>query len=130
MRQRCSAHEMLRAMDDDFRLIELVRIVRVDVSDFLRTSRGRALHEQQLRDSVQSIAANVREAYGRLAGRERNQFFRFACGSCEETDEHLRDNWENKVLPDGRFWTLHNRLAVIVKMLESLMRQGRRRKRA
>jgi len=116
-------------MDEGFRVLELARLVCDDVTAFLNENRGRALHDKQLRESAQSIAANIREAYGRRTAPAQNQFFGFACGSAEETDEHLHSNLRNKLLPEKRFWTLHNRLTVIQKMLESLMRQRRRKRR-
>jgi four helix bundle protein len=74
----------------NFRLLDVARGVVDEVNDLLDSSRRRLLHDGQLRDAAGSITANIREAYGRREGAERNQFFRFARGSAEETAEHLR----------------------------------------
>jgi four helix bundle protein len=105
------------------RVMEAARLV-VDEVNSLLDSSSRILASGQLRDSAESITANLREAYGRKAGPERNQFFRFARGSTEETDEHLRTNFAAKRLGESRYWRLHNRLAVIVKMLNGLLRSA------
>ncbi len=85
-------------------------------------SRGhRLLYDTQLRASSGSIAANIREAFGRRKGPERNQFLRFARGSAEETDEHLSANYRSARLAAPKFWRLHNRIVVVVRMLTALM---------
>jgi four helix bundle protein len=68
------------------------------------------------------MAANIREALGRREGAERNQFVRFARGSAEETDEHLRANFRRGRLSEPHYWRLHHRLTTIVKMLNGLMK--------
>ena len=93
-----------------------------EVNALLDAARGGMYHNHQLRESVQSIAANIREAYGRRAGPERNQFLRFANGSAEETDEHLRSNYKGQKLASGPYWRLHNRLVTIMKMLDGMQR--------
>ena len=108
-------------MDSNFRLLDVARAVVDEVNDLLDSSRRRLLHDGQLRDAVGSITANIREAYGRRQGAERNQFFRFARGSAEEAAEHLRTNVGAKRLEKSRFWRLHNRLIVIRRMLNTLM---------
>jgi hypothetical protein len=56
---------------------------------------------------------------GRDPGPDRNTFYRYARGSAEETDEHLRANFADRRLPRASFWRLHNRLLLIVKMIDS-----------
>ena len=109
-------------MASNFRVLDAARVVVDDVNDLISVSRPRLLYDVQLRDAVGSIAANIREAYGRRPGAERNQFFRYARGSAEETDEHLRANFAAKRLPSQRYWRAHNRLSVISRMLRTLMR--------
>jgi len=104
-----------------FRVLEAARSVVDEINQLLETSRKRLLNDAQLRESAGSITANIREAYGRRPGRERNQFLRFVRGSAEETDERLRTNFRAKRITPAQFWRLHNRLAVIVKMLSRLM---------
>ena len=108
-------------MRNEFRLMDAARWVVDEVNQLLWSRGRRLIHHKQLEESSQSIAANIREAYGRRKGPERNQFFRVARSSTEETDEHLRANCAAKRLDDKRYWRLHNRLAVISKMLCRLM---------
>ena len=108
-------------MSNSFRLIDGARSVVRDINVLLETQPRRILYDDQLRHAAQSITANIREAYGRRRGPERNQFFRYARGSAEETDEHLRTNWVAQRLPSEKYWPLHNRLTVIRRMLTTLM---------
>lgn len=101
--------------------MDAARLVVDDVNELLDSRTRRLLYAPQLREAAGSIAANVREAYGRRDGAERVQFFRVARSSAEETDEHLRGNFARARIPAPRYWRLHNRLATIVKMLNSLM---------
>jgi four helix bundle protein len=102
------------------RVLEVARSVVDDVNLILDRNR-RMLHRRQLGDAVQSVVANIREAQGRDAGPDRNQFLRFARASAEETDEHLRTNLGARRFKEAWFWTQHNRLAVVVKMLNAMM---------
>jgi len=116
-----------RVLPEDFgvvnslRVLDAARAVVDEVNELLASSRPRLLYDVQLRDAAESIAANIREAYGRRRGAERNQFFRFARGSAEEADEHLRANYAANRLHAKRYWRTHNRLTVIMRMLGSLM---------
>jgi four helix bundle protein len=102
------------------RLIEAARLV-ADETNHILDRRDRFLHEVQLRRSAESVCAISREAYGRKAGRDRQQFWRFARGSAEETDEHLRANYAARRLERASYWRLHNRLMTIVKLLDRLV---------
>ena len=110
-------------MDNPLRVLDAARGVVDEINRILDASGKRMLHDVQLRASAESITANIREAYGRRPGAERNQFFRFARGSVEETDEHLRANFRSSRLGPTDYWRLHNRLAVIAKTLISLMNE-------
>ena len=79
------------------------------------------LYVDQIREAAGSITGNIREAFGRRRGPERDQFFRFARGSAEETDERLRANFAASRINHSTYWPLHNRLDVIRKMLDSLL---------
>jgi four helix bundle protein len=92
-----------------------------EINRLIDEGRPRVLYDQQLRDSVQSIAANIREAFGRRRSAERDQFLRFARGSVEESDEHLRANFAAQRIDQRTYWRLHNRLAVARKMLTVLL---------
>jgi four helix bundle protein len=108
-------------MSEPFRLIALAREIRDEVNQLTLAARPRLLHHTQLQESAQSIPANIREAYGRDAGRDRKQFLRFARGSAEETDEHLLSNRSAHRLEDKQYWRLHHRLVLAIKMLNSLI---------
>src|SRR5262245_19398492 len=92
------------------RVLDAAREVVDEVNHLCDGSRGRLLYDKQLRSAAQSICANIREAFGRRRGPERNQFLRFARGSAEEVDEHLRSNWGAKRIEANEYWRLHNRL--------------------
>ena len=104
-------------MDDNFRLLDAARTVADEVNALLRP-RWRLIHRTQLRDSAQSVSANIREGMGRDPGPHRNQAYRDARGSAEETDEHLRANYADGRLPRPVFRHLRNRLIVIIKMID------------
>ena len=103
------------------RLIEAARLVADETNRILDRRRRYFLHEAQLRKSAQSISANIREAYGRKAGPDRQHFLRIARGSAEETDEHWRGNYATGRLDSPRYWRLHHRLMTIVKLLNALL---------
>jgi four helix bundle protein len=100
-----------------FRVLEVARAVTDETNTLLGNRQLRLIHRGQLRDSAQSIAANIREGLGRKPGPHRNQAYRDARGSAEETDEHLRANFADGRLPKAQFLRLHNRIALVVKML-------------
>ena len=108
-------------MPDDFRLMSLARSLVDDIAVEMNKARGLLHHDEQLRDSSRSIAANIREAYGRKEGGERNQFLRYARGSADETDEHLRAHFAAKRMESRKYWQLHNRLVVASRMISRLM---------
>jgi four helix bundle protein len=103
------------------RLIDAARLVADETNRILDRRRKYYLHEAQLRKSAQSIASNIREAYGRKAGPDRKHFLRIARGSAEETDEHWRGNRGSGRLDARHYWRLHNRLMTIIKMLDALL---------
>jgi four helix bundle protein len=107
---------------NNFRLLEAARAVVDEINRLLRDPELSVIHRSQLRDAAQSITANIREAIGRDIGPDRSKSYRYARGSAEETDEHLRSNFRDERIPAPVYWRLHNRLMVIVKMLDSLTR--------
>jgi four helix bundle protein len=104
-----------------FRLLDVARAVADEINKLLGNRRLRLIHRGQLRSSAQSIPANIREGMGRKPGPHRNQAFRDARGSAEETDEHLRANFADGRLPPAEFWRIHNRIPVVVKMLTTIV---------
>ena len=81
----------------------------------------RLLHVRQMRRSVQSISANISEAFGRKRGRDRDHRLEIARGETEETIRHLSANFRSNRVDPTRYWPLHNLFVVIVKMLKSLL---------
>lgn len=92
-----------------------------EINKLLGNRQLRLIHRRQLRDSAQSIPANIREGMGRTPGPHRNQAYRDARGSAEEMDEHLRANFADGRLAPATFWQIHNRIARIVKMLTTII---------
>ena len=83
----------------------------------------RLLHVRQLRDAVQSIAANISEGFGRGRGRDRARSLAIARGEAEEAIRHLSANFRDNRIGPSDYWPLHNLLVTIVKMLNSLIRR-------
>ena len=109
-------------MTTNFRVLDASRAVVDEVNALIDRAPRRMLDEEQLRSAAGSITANLREAYGRNPGPDRNQFFRYARGSAEESDERLRSNYAARRLQPSTYWRLHNRLLVVIRMLTRLMR--------
>jgi four helix bundle protein len=105
------------------RVLDASRLVADEINVLLSRHRDRLIQPNQLERAVSSITANIREAYGRRPGPERSQFLRFARGSAEEAEEHLRSNMAAKRIDERCYWRNHHRLRVIVRMLNALMRE-------
>jgi four helix bundle protein len=88
-----------------------------------QSPRGRLLHVSQMRASVQSIAANISEGLGRRPGRDRERSFEIARGETEETIAHLSASFRTDRIDKTKYWPIHNRLVVIVKMVDAFLRQ-------
>jgi four helix bundle protein len=83
--------------------------------------RKRLLHVTQLRDSANSVSANIAEGLGRGEGAARNDKYRTARGEAKETISHLRSNFAAERIPSSAYWRLRNRCMTIIKMLDSLL---------
>ncbi|HUQ80757.1 MAG TPA: four helix bundle protein [Gemmatimonadaceae bacterium] len=81
----------------------------------------RLLHAAQMRDSVQSIAANISEAFGKSGPRDRARSLEIARAETEETLSHLGANFRSNRVAAADYWPLRNRLVVIAKMLSALI---------
>ena len=79
------------------------------------------IHVRQMRDSAQSVVANIAEGFGRGSGRDRNRPLEIARGESEETIRHLNANFQASRIGAGDYHPLRNRYVVIVKMLNSLL---------
>ena len=104
-----------------FRVLEAARVVADEINKLLGNRRLRLIHRGQLRDAAQSVPANIREGMGRTPGPHRTQAYRDARGSAEETDEHLRANFAEGRLGPADYWPIHNRIALVVKILTRIV---------
>jgi four helix bundle protein len=86
-----------------------------------RTTRPPLLYARQLRNAVQSVAANIAEGFGRGSGRDRARPLAIARGESEEAIRHLGANFRANRIGPKDYWPLHNRLVVMVKMLNALI---------
>ena len=76
-----------------------------------------------MRDAVESIAANIAEAFGRDTGRDRARSLEIARGETEEAIQHLGANFRACRISGRDYWPIHNLLVVIVKMLDSFLQR-------
>ena len=74
-----------------------------------------------MRDSVQSVLANIAEGFGRGPGRARDRSLEIARGEGDETIRHLGANFRASRIGPKDYWSIHNLLVVVVKMLNSLL---------
>ena len=107
----------------DLNVLDAADQVADEVNQLIDSAPRRLIHVMQLRESAQSIGANISEGFGRGGVGERRSALRIARGEAEETIRHLRANFESKRIPRATFWRLKNRLITIVKMLTSLMKR-------
>lgn len=89
-----------------------------------RPSGRRLLHTQQITESAQAIGANISEGFGRESERDRARFLRIARGEAEETIRHLSKNFRSKRIGEKEYWSIHNLLVVIVKMINAFINRS------
>ncbi|HEX4913244.1 MAG TPA: four helix bundle protein [Vicinamibacterales bacterium] len=104
-------------------MLDAARQLIDEINALIANGYSRLYYDAQLHAAAESIAANIREGYGRRPGPERNQFLRYARGSAEETDEHLAANFRSNRLEARTYWRFHNRILVMIRMLNSLMQE-------
>jgi four helix bundle protein len=63
------------------------------INRLIDRSPRRLLNVRQMRDSAQSIVANISEGFGRGTGRDRARPLEIARGEAEETIQHLGTNF-------------------------------------
>jgi len=86
-----------------------------------RPSGRRLLHVNQMRRAVNAISGNIGEAFGRGTEGDRIRVLRIARGETEETIRYLNSNFRSKRVSPNDYWSIHNLLVVIVKMLTALV---------
>jgi four helix bundle protein len=104
-----------------FRVLEVARSLVDEINFLVGTGVDHLAQDRQILRSSQSIAANIREGLGRRPGPERNQFFRIARGSAEETDEHLHAHYRQNRVVAKDYWRIHHRIIVCIKMLNAML---------
>ena len=87
-----------------------------------RSPRGHLLHVRQLSDAVQSIGANISEAFGRNTGGARKHSLDIARGETEEAIRHLHANFRASRVSATDYWPIRNKLVVVAEMLTALLR--------
>ena len=102
-------------------VLDAANLVVDEINALIDANPRRLLYVKQLRDSAQSVCANIREGFGRGKGRDRNSALRVARGEAEETIGHLRGNYAAKRITRSVFFSLRNRLISIVKMIDGLL---------
>ena len=86
-----------------------------------QSRRPPLLHAKQMRDSAQSVVANIAEGFGRGTGRDRDRPLEIARGESEETIRHLNANYQANRVGAKDYHSMRNRYVVIVKMLNALV---------
>ena len=106
----------------DLKLLDAAEQMADMVNELIdRLPRGQVSHARQLRDAAQSVPSNIREAYGRGGGRDREHRLRIARGEAEEALGHMGVNFRSKRIPRRDYWRIRNRLVVISKMLTAVI---------
>ena len=103
------------------RVLDAARSVIDEVNRLIDRRTPRLIYREQLRESAQSVAANIQEAFGRTRGPDRRVFLGYARASAEEANEHLRSNFGSRRLRPVDYWPLHHRLVTIARMLDALI---------
>lgn len=105
----------------DLDVLDAAEQVADEVNELLDAPRARVIHRTQLRNSAQSVPANIAEGFAKDARPDRNKSLRIAKGEAEETIRHLRANYASQRIDRSVYWRVHNRLVTIVKMLNALL---------
>jgi len=109
------------AIHRDLAVLDAAEQVAAAVDRLADSKRRPLIHKTQLRESAQSVHANIGEAFGRGSKADRNRTLVIARGEAEETIRHLRANLKAERIDEKMYWPLHNRLVTIVEMLNSLV---------
>ena len=108
----------------DLDVLDAAERAVVVLNELIERYPRRLLYVRQMRESAQSVAANIGEGFGRRSGGpDLARSLEIARGEAEETIRHLSANLRTDRITAKEYWPLHNLLRVIVKMLTSLMRR-------
>jgi four helix bundle protein len=108
----------------NLKVLDAAKHAAKQLNELIDRSRGqRLLHVRQMRDSAQSVAGNISEAFGRASskGRDRDRSLEIARGESEETISHLAANFEANRIDKADYYRLRNLYIVIVKMLNAII---------
>jgi hypothetical protein len=83
-------------MADEFKLIQLIRLVVDEINRLIETARPRLYDADQLQSSAESIGRNTREAFGRRVGRNGTSTSAWRAGPLRKQTNHFV-----KTLPPG-----------------------------
>jgi four helix bundle protein len=109
------AHRNLNVLDAAEQAAKQINAL-IDQSD-----RGSLIHVRQMRDSAQSVVANIAEAFGRGKGRDRDRSLEIARGESEETIRHLNANYQASRVSAAEYHSRRNLYLLIVKMLNGIL---------
>jgi four helix bundle protein len=108
----------------DLDVLEAANLATDLINEMLdRPRERRLLYVSQMRESVQSIGANIAEGFGRGYVPDRARSLRIAKGEADETIRHVSANFRTRRIAPKEYWRIHNLLVVIAKMLTSFLRQ-------
>ena len=80
-------------------------------------------------EAARSVGANIAEGFGRGTTAEKIRYSQMANGSLEESQEHLRECINTRLVDRKTFYKSWNLSVVTNRMLLSLITQLERRKR-
>jgi four helix bundle protein len=106
----------------DLNLLDAAERAAHAVNTLIDNSPRRLLYSGQMRDSAQSVGANIAEGFSRDEGPDRAYRLILARGEADETIRHLKSNFTSNRIPPKTYWPLHNLFVTIVKMITSLLR--------
>ena len=93
---------------EDLDVWQLAHAIEEEVFTFTATgpaSRDFA-YRDQIRDSARSAPSNIAEGFGRYYPKEFLRFLRIACGSLNETKNHLHEGLDRRYLEASRHQAL------------------------
>lgn len=82
---------------------------------------------KQIIRSVDSVAANISEGYGRFHFKEEKRFLYYARGSLHETKTFIIITHSRKLISDQRFSELNQQIDILGKKLNSFINSINRR---
>src|SRR3954466_6494904 len=115
----------------DFRELlcwQLANQLKCEVFDWLQASPAARdfRYRDQILDSSRSAPANISEGFGLFRPRQFANFLGYACGSLQETRNHLIDAKDSKYIDDPLYTRLTNLTAAALRATTHLLRAKQR----